>query len=371
MDGDIVSYQVPFNLEIMKLSQYYKKNNEIVILTNKFLPEKHTHFFYRKDYNDGQFPNFFSDHDLQYGGLAFTNNQYSPLPLEIEKMRPDTTIYSRFEKQITQWPDGKRIFHDMQDSEHIRLSLDGKTIWSEYGRQFKQLRSTRNIMLHDYDLANIEGARQEIVSILKKARTDGWATRLGTKFPIHIVNNGQELLDWTAFKTNQTFFGLVYDGVIPDEAFLEWISSGRERQIFSTVDYNVTPAWYAEDHFINVLLPKIFKQVIISRSYGVFFTLKYNKEFFIEPQWGDVLQLFNYYHNSYLSTGMAQYIKQVPTDTLFDFAKNSQKIPSARYHGKAFDKAQIREIFAFVRENQPELFDLFYNCSAEKLGGKL
>ena len=50
MDADMATYTlVPFNLEAMKLSAYYKKRGEIVILSPSFTPEKNSKFFYPKD----------------------------------------------------------------------------------------------------------------------------------------------------------------------------------------------------------------------------------------------------------------------------------------------------------------------------------
>ena len=43
MDADLAAYSlVPFNLEVMKLSAYYKKKGEIVILSPSFTPDKNT-----------------------------------------------------------------------------------------------------------------------------------------------------------------------------------------------------------------------------------------------------------------------------------------------------------------------------------------
>jgi len=119
---------------------------------------------------------------------------------------------------------------------------------------------------------------------MRRARTDGWATRLGMKFPVQI-DNGEDLLKWSAFKTNSTFFGLKYEGVIDPAAFSEWIGICRERAVFSSIDYHITSSRYDENHFIKDLLPLIFKQVIISRSYRVFFTLNYDEGFFTDPRW--------------------------------------------------------------------------------------
>ena len=41
-DMDMATYTlVPFNLELMKLSAYYKKKREVVILSPIFTPERH------------------------------------------------------------------------------------------------------------------------------------------------------------------------------------------------------------------------------------------------------------------------------------------------------------------------------------------
>lgn len=78
MDADLAKYTlVPFNLEAMKISTYYKKKGEIVVLSPSFTPERHQKFFYRKDYNDGEFPiGLTRSPNVEYGGLAFSNNIY-------------------------------------------------------------------------------------------------------------------------------------------------------------------------------------------------------------------------------------------------------------------------------------------------------
>jgi hypothetical protein len=82
----------------MKLSAYYKKKGEIVVLSPSFTPDRHQKFFFRKDYDDGEYPFALArTENVEYGGLAFSNNVYSPLPLEIEQMRPDTEIYQKME----------------------------------------------------------------------------------------------------------------------------------------------------------------------------------------------------------------------------------------------------------------------------------
>ncbi len=373
MDADMSSYTlVPFNLEVMKLSAYYKKKGEIVTLSPSFSPEKNTKFFYRKDYNDGEFPlNLLTSKNVEYGGLAFSNNVYNPLPLEIEKQRPDTEIYAKMEPIIKGTTSGARnkIFQNMMTAEHCRISLDGKTVWKDYPSQFKYLAGARNLMLHDYDLGAIEGGFETVQEILSKARTDGWATKVGMKFPVQ-VKDGKELLKWSSLNSNSTFYSLRYIGVMDDDTFNEWVSTCRQRAVYSQMEYHVTAPWYDPNDFIENLLPKIFRQVIISRSYRVFFSLKYDEGFFPDPRWENVIRLFNYYHNSYSGEPLSRYFNMIADDTMFDFASKSQTVPKS-YYGEVFNKDQIREIFAFVREFNYPLFKDFYECTAEKLGGRL
>jgi hypothetical protein len=373
MDADMSAYTlVPFNLEVMKLSAYYKKKGEIVVLSPSFTPERNTQFFYRKDYNDGEFPmHLTTSKNVEYGGLAFSNNVYQPLPMAIEKMRPDPTIYERMEQAIksTTSQHRYRIYQNMMTAEHCRISLDGKTIWEDYPRQFKFLQTSRNIMFHDYDLAAIDGGFEEVQRIMNRARTDGWATKVGMKFPVRI-DDGQSLLNWSSLNSNGVFYSVRHDGVIEDEPFLEWVGRCKEKAIYSQMEYHITPSRYDPNEFIEHLLPKIFRQVIISRSYRVFFTLVYDEGFFPDRRWEDVIRLFNYYHNSYANEPISRYYNMIADDTLFNFAANSQKVPE-KYYGDVFNKDKIREIFVFVRERHPELFNDFYECSAKKLGGKL
>lgn len=376
MDADLATYTlVPFNLEAMKLSAYYKKKGEIVVLSPSFTPDKNTKFIYRKDYNDGEFPiNLTKAKNVEYGGLAFSNNIYQPLPLEIEKMQPDTSLYERAEPMIMSAAgrerEKRKIFQNMMTAEHCRLSLDGKTLWEDYPKQFKFLAGARNLMLHDYDLGAIDGSFEAVRDILARARTDGWATKVGMKFPVQ-VRDGDVLLKWTSLNSNSTFYSLRFDGVMDDDTFNELIRTCRQRAVYSQMEYHVTASWYDPNRFVEELLPKIFRQVIISRSYRIFFSLKFDEGFFPDRRWEAVLQLFNYYHNSYANVVESRYLMKIADDTLFDFANNTSEKPIAYYGGAMYTKDQIRQIFAFVRQYHYPLFTDFYECTARKLGGKL
>ena len=97
-DGDLQFYpQVPFfNLELMKLSTYYKRRREIVSLSLDFKPNMYSHFIIRQDYPfNCTYPTY---PNIEYGGRAFSSTKYKPLPLEIEVMRPDISLYNKVHK---------------------------------------------------------------------------------------------------------------------------------------------------------------------------------------------------------------------------------------------------------------------------------
>ena len=97
MDADLSTYLlVPFNLECMKMAAYYKRHNQLVVFSPIFVPDRHEKFIYRKDYEDGNYPlNLLNTPNVEYGGLAFSNNKYKALPLDIEKTRPDASLYNK------------------------------------------------------------------------------------------------------------------------------------------------------------------------------------------------------------------------------------------------------------------------------------
>ena len=370
-DQDMSTYiQVPFNLELMKLSAYFKKEREIVVLSPHFTPERHQKFYLRKDYDDGNFiMGLESVPNLEYGGFAFTNGMYVPLPKEIEILHPDTSLYDNMEKTIiaSKGRDPKKIFRNMMEAEHCRLSLDGKTIWEDYPKQLKFLKTARNLMLHDFDLGKIDGGFEEVKKLLARARTDGWATRVGMKFP-PTVSRGEDLLNWISLRPNSTFYSLRYDGVIDEDAFDDFVGYVREKSIYKQLDYYVTASSENQKEFLDKHIQKVFRQVVKARSYRVFFSLKYEENFFIDSRWEKVLDLFNFYHNSMKHLPQATYFNRINEDTLFDFARATyDDLPA--YYARAMTRQEIRELFAFVREEKPELFEDFYEFNVNKMEG--
>jgi hypothetical protein len=60
------------------------------------------------------------------------------------------------------------------------------------------------------------------------------------------------------------------------------------------------------------------------------------------------------------------YYTKISKDTLFDFAKATyDDLPF--YYKRAMTKQEIRELFAFVREENPALFEDFYEFNVSSM----
>ena len=147
----------------MTLSAYFKKKRDIVTMVPSFCPEKYTTFYYRKDYNDNDFPkNLTKIPNLVYGGLAFSNNNYIPLDNNIEKMIPDISIYQPTKIRFCSSSEKEEYYNIMSNAIHCRLSLDGKTIWNDFSSQLPVIKTKSTLFIHDFNLGHIDGDYETI-----------------------------------------------------------------------------------------------------------------------------------------------------------------------------------------------------------------
>ena len=150
-----------------------------------------------------------------------------------------------------------------------------------------------------------------------------------------------------------------FDGVIEPECFRDFVGIAREKSVYKQLDYYITASSLNEKEFLDKYIQRVYRQVVKARSYRVFFSLKYEENFFIDSRWEKVLDLFNFYHNSMKHLSQSTYFQKIGTDTLFDFARATyDDLPF--YYRSAMTKQEIRELFTFVREENPALFEDFY-----------
>lgn len=244
------------NLELMKLSSYYKKRGEIIGLSASFSPEMYNKFICRKDFYDGEF-DFVIDDKVSYGGRAYHRDNYVPLNLEIEKQKPDILIYEKLKSKFCTNKNMTQAFEIMSRAEHFRLSLDGKTIWNNFEKQINISSITHTLFLHDYNLNNIQNSDIIIKELMNKMSKNH--RHLAVKFPIE-VDNFEDLFKWTEFSPSSNFFLLQYNGLMDDEVLYNFVQKQKGTSIARQLDYIVTDSCKNEEDFIKKL-PILFKQI--------------------------------------------------------------------------------------------------------------
>lgn len=375
-DDDFNKYTpICFNLDLMKLSTYYKKRKEVVVLAPELEPERYTHFIFRKDYDDGYFDKQIFLSNVDYGGHAFTKTKYKSLPEFIQLTKPDKHLYDKFIYKYQETKKLNNLFNTMVRAEHIRLSLDGENIWKDYEKTFDISPKTRCIIFHDYDLEKIKDSNLAVSDIINTmSKYYGARGQLvGMKFPVQVYNE-QDLKKWTKFNPMNLMFGIQYNGLMDNEFFQDFLLQNNRGMISRNLYYNITHGSSSENDFIKNRLSKIFKQVLLSRSLGIKILLKYTDNFFMDKRWERIIYLFNLYCNNhdkeYRKTLEAGYRDYSNTYTLYRYVttKNFFTI-LLKNQENWFTKDEMRDLFQLVREKDYETFKMFYEMGKVKLQG--
>lgn len=362
-DADMSKYiHVPFSLELMKISSYYKKEGDIVSLSPSFSPELYNKFIYRKDFYDGYFPKeLLTFENIEYGGKSFDREKYLPLNEDIEKQKADVYIYERFRDNFCNSIIMKKAFNSMIRAEHFRLSLDGKNIWENFYKQINITSDTHTLFLHDYNLNSIENSFIILKELEKKMSKKHKA--IANKFPIQI-DNFNDLNKWISFEPSESFFNLQYNGLLKDEELYDFIKKQKGTTISKQTIYNITENVSSEKDFIKNYLKKLFRQVIFLKQEEQKIKLKYDKYLFKNKQWERVIDMFQaYLDNTYCKRKKID----LKNDSLYNYANRAREYS---YYGRElFLKPELRELFSLVKKENYECFKDFYECHTVKLKG--
>ena len=368
-DIDFMTYiHVPFNLTLMKLAAYYKKKREVVVLAPYLEPERYQKMYVVKDYFDGNFDRRILESNVIYSGHAFTKDFYSAMAPEIEIMKPDKYLYHKYDKMFCINKSKESLFKTMTNAEHIRLSLDNKTIWPGYKKTYSFSPTTRAVIFHDYNIASLENGYETVKEIISEMNQN-WShgPLLGAKFPIQ-VSTPEDLFNWMNFKAMDIFYNIQYNNLMSDELVNETIQ--RFPMNSKKMWYNVTSTSYNENHFSKEVLPKIFRQALFFRTHHIPILLKYDDNFFKDERWERVIKLINGYismnNRAPKKEGFRDFSR---TFTMFRYvtSKNLVEAPSSDWTIE-----ELRDLFQFVREESYETFKMFYeSCLMEYKGGKI
>jgi len=357
-DSDFFQYEnvIP-NLECAKLITYYRAHNEIAVLVPALTPARYTKFIVRKEYDDGIYPKELFLPNCEYGGRAFTKDEYKPLPLQIENTIPDMHVYDRyidhFGHKAAELTQIKRILN----CAHIRLAPDSKNLLPfESFQKYFELKPT-GIFLHDYDLASLKP--YDLIKRLQDQRH--FVTKfgvnpypVGNKFPIKIYSS-EELDKWKQIVTIPNAFFLEYYGLMTDEVLYNLCIDNRRmaRQIY----YNITYGCSSENDFFVNRLSKIFMQALFLRKAGVKILLTYDEDFLKTPELKNFIELINCWI-SFQWFEEAMPLRQ----SLYVFCRDNKKF---HYTNWAFQNVSVsidetRDVFQYVRVNNYDLFKMFY-----------
>ena len=358
-DADLSLYPIPFyNLELMKLSSYYKRKREIVGLSPDFSPNRYTHFLVRQDfYNPNSY--FTNSPNVTYGGRAFDGEKYKPLPMDIECMKPDILLYNN--APIPKSRRYKSSISTMRRAEHIRLSLDSKTIWKDCEKQLRYDSNIYGIIFHDYNLNDIEGSAEFIQEMLPEWIKFSLGRRIGTKFPIQ-VSNQYDFCKWLRIMPMGTYYSLQHNGLIKESYIPDLVDLNLNYAISDQVVVKILP----EELTINNI-QRIFRSIINLRSRRLIFPLIYNENSLISDDWKKVMRLINLYNRHLVLSKGSHFFKYTePYETLYSYCYHMIKQPKNK-KDSIFTKESIQSIFQFVRENNYDLFKDFY----EYRGGEI
>jgi hypothetical protein len=271
-------------------------------------------------------------------------------------MKPDISLYGNLNPKLVHGYT-KNALSTMRRAEHVRLSLDGKTVWKNFEKQLRHDNNIYGIIFHDYNLNDIEGAQVLINDNIADwiAHLDG--RRIGMKYPVS-VNNKQDFISWLKFPPMSTYFSLIHRGLIkesdmPELAEIYKSTTARRQTSIDVFD------GYTNETLINGGIRRIFRNIINLRSLHLIFPLIYNESILVDDDWKKVMKLIYQYNLHILNKIGTEYFRRVePYETLYSYYYSALR----HYYTKDpfYSKESLQSIFQFVRENDYELFKDFY-----------
>lgn len=192
-DYDAIKEPLRFfpNLEVMKLSSYYKSKNHLTYglfsLKDEVLLKTSSKIILRKDRGNSDIPTEFLDLPrVEYGGMGFTNRHYIALPEEIEHTAPDRFFYEKYLNEARMSENTRATARTVIRFPMMRLSLDGRTCNNNWDTiDLGSPRST--VTIYDADLAKLENSFDIVKSFERPLRL---------RWPLN-VRSVEEALKWS------------------------------------------------------------------------------------------------------------------------------------------------------------------------------
>ena len=362
-DFDFFNYpEVVPNLECAKLLAYYRNHNQITVLTDRLNPYAYSKFFIRKDYDDGTvFPKELIS-NCEIGGRYFSGEKYLSFSKEIELTKPDFYAYQKFIDLFSVVPSYRDRLKRVLNCAHFRFAPDSKNLLPLEFLKSQIEKKQSGLFAHDFNLASIKSASDLIVELQGSFLKQNNETRLpfGNKFPLKIYEYS-DLQKWCQIKFIPDAFFLQYEGIMDTENLISFSESCPH--ICARTFYNISFGCFDENDFLINRAPIIFLQSLILRRNKKKILLTYDRNILIKKIVKDFITLLNLFLDFRCDDGCGD-----STITMFRFVKYWTKIHPT---GAGLSTEEIRQVFRFFEETNPELFKAFYDLqSVDFIGGK-
>lgn len=342
LDWSLTRWRQPtvFSLDLMKLAHYHKtEKKDIVSMLYEYRQDQVEKMYISKDYEDYLYPELIvSDPRVEYIGLAMSGGKYQSLGEEIENRPADPSIYQGMLKYYERTTDSKRLFKNMLNATHMRISVDEKTISPFWRTQLPPRENNRvkHVILHDKEIGRVKHASDLLLELDNFYGRD--KARLGFKFPISVYDN-EGVLTWGQLTKSPGISNIMIKDMVDDYA-LEEVSIYRQQ-----FTYDITGEYWTEERFIEKIA-HIFLQGAFLARWNVPMQLRIEEGLLTHSLWYDFAELFNAYLRS-----SAMYRNSL-VFSLFVFTK---------YVYLSLQRHEKIELFGFLQEFVPELFELAYH----------
>ena len=326
------------NLEVMKISSYYKKNKNIVsLLLNLEDNERYSKLFLRKDNpKSDYYSSLILDKRCSYGGLSFTNGIYAPLEDTIENSIPDISIYDNFFKRnfigSAAIEKQKRI---LLNSNFIRLSTDNINC-NENFKNYLQTKSHTRVYVYDTNILNIKDSIEVLDSF-----PFGFYQKVYLIHPIKItsIEEAERLCSKKWYAPQEQ---IIFSKDLSNKEFKELCKVSKRFSSALNYKLGVDKSNNYGDIFLKNELIKILNRLIYIKIIGAKIKILVNKDIPNE----------NYYH---IFKYLDHWIKRGSSkDSFSSHLKKFSKFERNRLIEIAENDSQLRELINVVPNNIKE-----------------
>lgn len=265
-----------YNLQLMKLSTYYKQQREMVsLITDLSRARYYSKIIYRQINPNLSFPmELYQYPNIEIGGYG-VEGKYIALPEEIENCQPDVSLYEsewqKASKEILLTKTHEKIHRYQTRGSHIQLAYDDKKFTNPYVTLGE--RSPR-IIIHDARIPYIEGA----IDFFKDLQNQSGKITLMMRRQA-IIEDYEMLYTIAGFDNYTEYNCLVYKGQITEpqfKALCKRAAKGFMRNLYFTYGFFEKYSYKVDEELIT-LTRRILYAKSVKYPHEVIYVQKMNE----------------------------------------------------------------------------------------------